>query len=265
MGEIVTTNQLTAIHGVEPVRKKTADLKRGYIVYLEMFGPDGTGGIYARTFYVDYSPGGIEDQLAFEKTIIAAAKKGDFEGKPATRGQYPEILDDQIQSVDFGWRPCRVSYILRSAFGVFVAADEAQPLIQPVVFRRDKVVIDPAGKASIQQYLANNSFFNLETDSVDGASVIRFDNLMLISATEDALGDPPADFSERLAKRFEYCMDIHIQVDQQRLLGLLTAAAPMAGGSEHPPIIEPAFLGKTTTIVFDPPQTNGGGSGPPDP
>lgn len=265
MDEILTSNQLTGIYGQEPAKKQPIELTRGYIVYLEMFGATGQGGIYTRTFYLDFpSNTEIPDQLAFEKAVIAKANSGGLKGMAKSGRAYPEIFDDQIQTVHFGWRPCHVSYILNSASCKFVDKDAAQRLIQPVVFRRDKVVIDETGKAGIQRYRANHSFFNLETDSVDGASILRFDNLMLVNAAGDRLGQAPTDAAEKESKRFDYCMDIHIRVGQNKPLAHALADLEETAVASAP-LIEPQFLDRTVTIVFDPPQTNGGGSGPPDP
>ena len=265
MDEIVTSNQLTGIFGRTPCDKNGGeDLKRGYIVYLEILGNAGNGGIYARTLYKDFPDADKKHHLQFEKDVIAKGNAGGLKGPATLKDPFPAIFDDQIQTVNFGWTPCRVSYILNAPFGAFVANDPAQPLIQPVVFRRDKVVIDEFGKVGIKTYRANHSFFNLEVEPVDGASVLRFDNLMLINANGDALGIAPADETERKSKCYDYCMDIHIMLNQKRLMALFSAPS-LVEGETRPAIFEPEFLQKTVTIVFDPPQSNGGGSGPPDP
>jgi hypothetical protein len=139
-----------------------------------------------------------------------------------------------------------------------------QPLIQPVVFRRDKVVIDSSGKAAVRRYRANYSFYNLNTDHVEGASILRFDNLMFKNADDEPLGKMPTDPARRAADRIDYCMDIHIVVDQDRLMDSLSAKhAADSSDNQASPLFDIGSLHKTVTIVFDPPQSNGGGSGPP--
>lgn len=259
MPEIKTTNRLSPIHGASPVETRTGFplIARGFIIYLEI----GTGGIFARTLYKDYDAT-ISDQAAFEKAVIAAANTLPRLPKG---GEFPRaVWDNQITSINFGWTPCHVTYILNVPFAEFVDHDPRQPDIQPVVFRDDKVVIDDLGVATTPNYQKNYSFFNLTIDSVNGASVLRMDNLMLINATGTPLGPEP---SNPHARKLEYCMDILIRFNQMRLTQIVQSLTTGKQADENESleghfVIEPEFL-KSVIIVFDPPQDNGGGSGPP--
>jgi hypothetical protein len=161
---------------------------------------------------------------------------------------------------NFGWVPCKVSYILFSRGAEFQRPDEHDPQIQPVVFRRDKMVLDNAGKAKVESYRANHSFFNLECARIvdcdeNTADVLRFDNLMLVNAEGKELGSRPTNPED---VRFDYCMDIHIRLELARLYSMI------AGTSSLGTLRDAGFIEKWTTIVFDPPQSNGGDGGPPD-
>lgn len=246
----LTSNQLTAIHGDSPQMKKTVDdgsVERGIIIYLEMFGKGARGGIYGRIFYKNFDKE-IPDQDAFEKAVVDKAKTCGFDD--ASKGkQWPGVFSDRVNEVNFGWRRCRVSYILNSNSAKFIAGagpkdDDAISLFQPVVFRRDKIVFPASGKPSIERYLSNHTFYNLSVGSIEGypdCSVIRFDNLMLMDADGTRM-EEPSDPAERAKKKYLYCLDIHILVDQD------TENGADAGG---------------IVVVFDPPIANGGGGGPP--
>jgi hypothetical protein len=83
---------------------------------------------------------------------------------------------------------------------------------------------------------------------------------MLINAAGDALGATPTDESEKAKKRYDYCMDIHIRVSQTKMQNLAAGKVDAVDG-----LIDLRSIERAITIVFDPPQTNGGSSGPPDP
>lgn len=261
MADILTSNELTGLYGQPPSKTiKDTELFRGFVIYLEVFSQGGQG-IFARTFYKDFQTGSIDEQKYFELEVIHKAPNFDPAPKPGDPMEvFPSTLSDDIRSIDFGWEPCRVSYILKSDYAAFVSPNPEDEYIQPIVFRRNKVVIADDETTDIKTYRPNHSFFNLEYDSVQGCSVLRFDNLMLINAAGDALGATPTDESEKAKKRYDYCMDIHIRVSQTKMQNLAAGKVDAVAG-----LIDLRSIERAITIVFDPPQTNGGSSGPPDP
>ena len=289
MHEILTSNQLTGIYGHSPLKKKKppADIKltRGFIVYLEIFGIAQKGGIFARTFYKDFANDDPQNQRDFETEVATAGLAGDIyklttTAPGAPKEPWPKVLENQISEIHFGWKPCRVSYVLNSRFAEFIVPPDAlhqpeteeerwaQNLVQPVIFRRDKVIIDDSGKARIDRYRPNHTFYNLEVGVVDKAEsceVIRFDNFMLLNEQGTSLGKEPSDIQQRNAKHYKYCMDAHIRVEQTKLTKVLEAADLPNGAKQidDVEIVDASSIKGGIVIVFDPPQGNGGGSGPP--
>ena len=267
---IQTTNKLSPIHGDSPIgappnrppSNPYPPITRGFIIYLEFLGSKGGGGIFARTFYKDFPDGDLRHHADFEKSVIAEGNAGTI-GNAATYQEYPDVFDNQIATIHFGWQPCRVSYILNAPFAEFVGQDPAQPDIQPVVFRDDKVVIDSAGNATKPKYERNHSFYNLRVIDVDDASVLRMDNFMLINKNGDPLGPKPENPHNH---KLEYCMDILIKFDPVRFVqftqNFSKANLDTRDKDSRERIFDPAAL-SSIIIVFDPPQDNGGGSGPP--
>jgi hypothetical protein len=261
MNQILTSNQLSRIYGESPIanRKPTSDLQRGYLIYIELTEK----GIYARVFFKNFpDPTNPDNQSNFEDEVIAKAVAGTI-GDVSTGKEFPEVYQNHVNRIDFGWTPGHVSYILNSPVAKFLEPNPAEPLVQPIIFREDKVVIDRHNVPSISNYIKNHSFYNLQYISKSGAgyscSILRFDNLMLINEIGDPLGKKPADSTLADKRKFEYCMDIPILIDSAKLSSAMSGDQIEAGALRMA-----GSLGDAIAIVFDPPQGNGGGGGVPD-
>lgn len=299
MHEILTSNQVTGIYGQAPTTQKKleAELTRGFIVYLEMHGLNGKGGIFARTFYTDFKnvnpDGHFNNQTEFEDAVIAAGNAGKLYDVD-TGGKWPKAWNDRINEIQFGWTSCNISYILNSDFASFIEVPDdlhgdikcedlgegvdcdskegkealeaeifARDLVQPIIFRRNKIIVE-GNRARVDHYRPNHTFFNLKVEGDRSrCSILRFDNLMLLDADgEKKLGPEPKEQPEAERPYYRYCMDAHIVVSQQRKRDLdkIRSAEDVKAAL----LVDASSIENGIVIVFDPPQGNGGSGGPPD-
>jgi hypothetical protein len=266
----VTSNQLTLCYGHTPLEKNKdhPDIKRGFIVYIggEYRYPGFNKIINPRMFYYDFDKN-IKNQIEFEKKLIDTIRSGKglmndekINKNSSANGPFPNIFQSNLNQIDFGWKPCFVSYILDVTDMEFIAPniDEGPNYLnQPIIFRRDKVIVSDSGIASIENYDGNNSFFDLVHRTHEGTSILAMKNLML-----DRHGKPikkPKGMSSNKLPYWDHCMDIQVRMEQgkksKRKVADTTAVSQ--------PFIAVPGSSKWLTIVFDPPQTNGGGGGPP--
>ena len=259
MTEILTSNQVTPIHGILPTTERDASsIERGFVIYLEILGP--TGGLFARTFWTKYGyQDGPANQREFVDEILKMAETDDMKDVKLDSGPFTKwnrhAFRDDISEIKFGWKPINVSYVLNSKFVKIQALDGANPLQQSLVFRRDKIV-----KGIKQEYLPNHSFFNLEFYSQEDATILEFSNFMLTDERATYIGDPPTDLGEMASKYFPYCLDIPMDFDQSKIFSQFFPQFLMAASNDATP--DGGIL-NTITFVFDPPQGNGGGGGVP--
>ncbi len=254
MTYLLTTNQNTLGHGISPMETQVsiAPFTRGFIIYITL----GATGLISRQFYYNFDSV-IRNQQKFEEKVIAEGLPGFDEAdlsKPAyQRGQFPKIFEINMNLINFGWVPCHVTYILdRTPFRFFDtdSTGGVNSLIQPIVFRRDKI-----SNNTIEQYDPNHCFFNLNTETVGDISYLRFDNFML-NADGSGLPNKPANMNQWDDYKQKYCVDIYVDMQQHRL-GL--AVDPdinklaYAIADVNPPLV----------VIFDPLQDNGGAGGPP--
>ncbi len=255
MGKFLTSNQLSDAHGDSPMvrREPASKLTRGFILYISLTRE----GLATRQFYYDFDDT-ISNQVSFECAVLKAAASGGFDFSdldlpPEKRRPFPYVFSVSADVVHYGWVPCKVTYMLDTANFSFQLPDgSGNPLAlrQPIVFRRDKIVTETVGGKPTSKieagYHANHAFYNLMGDASGQLSCLRFDNLMTIDEKGSPIPERPADPEKAAAMAWLYCMDINLELRQ---------AAPPGGGNT----MEPGPL----VIVFDPPQGNGGGSGPP--
>jgi hypothetical protein len=262
MTQVLTSNQVTLIHGFPPNEKREASkIDRGFIVYLEVLGP--SGGLFARTFWTKYGfDGAPVDQREFVKKILSLADTGGMKNiklddGPFTASEVHAFRDD-ISSIKFGWKPINVSYVLNTPYVKFQSVDTTKPLQQPIIFRRDKVV-----KGNVEEYLPNHSFFNLDSYAVGDATILEFSNFMLVDVLGTSIGEPPADESDMATKFYPFCLDIPMEFNQAKIF---SDFLPMDGEPSEERARPDGGILNTITFVFDPPQGNGGGGGvPPQP
>jgi hypothetical protein len=257
----VTSNQLTMCYGNSPLEKRNSNdrIMRGFIIYiggLNMY-PGFDKIINPLIFYKDFVNYDENNQKIFEKEVVQKIRTGIgvINNLPAV-GQYPQfpnILQNNLNTINFGWKPCFVSYILDVPGMDFVKPlnnQRSNYLNQPVIFRRDKVIIDYQGVANVVKYNENQSFFDLRYRKYRNASILSMTNLM-----RDRQGrriQKPTVPSNDMPY-WDHCMDIHIRMEQGRRGRAANNGLDLAvPGSNN-----------WLTIVFDPPQTNGGGGGPP--
>jgi hypothetical protein len=269
MAVFFTSNQLTLGNGQPPTRAKTfsENFTRGFIVYINMVND----GLMTRQFYYNFDEE-IKNQDDFEKAVLKAAIdefKYDYVNKPAhSREQFPYVFALNADVVNYGWTPCKVSYIFDDSHFQFLMPDEtgdAFSLRQSVVFRRDKIVVDrneSAPTSKLQNYFrSNHSFFNLTGEQDDKVSFLRFDNFMQIDENGNGLPPRPRSIVEQEKIRWDFCMDIYVDVRQSRAGAFETLVQDQCGTN----VVEQESVTSTSwlTIVFDPPQGNGGSGGPP--
>jgi hypothetical protein len=256
MSGLLTSNQLSLIYGNSPTRVSgnSNGLWRGFVIAISITA----NGIRGEVYYRDFPDPHQSDvyQIEFERVVIAGTA-----GKP---------FKEDISRIDFGWSPCHVSYVLLSPFARFIDSgtiNQQETHFPSLIFRRDKIVLvedtDPTSKfsrkAAIQQYIANHSFSDLKFDEYNGCTILRFRNEMKVNALGEDLGRPPSDQQQKKRRRFDYCMDIPIEINAMRMVELL---GQTSFGSNGLPAV--SATKEPIIIVFDPPQGNGGGNGPPE-
>jgi hypothetical protein len=281
-----TTNEMTPGHGVSPISHPLVDIldfKRAFLIYIRLATkPHHTGAkrsdIYLRIrqFYYDYDKDVPNSSDLIEHALrIGRLKDEDENGKldsdlmkvtgfstkyvkelPEDRRQFPYVFAKDLTEVNFGWEPCEVIFIFDNADFQFIESDsDPDSLKQPIVFRKTKAIEDKSGKwVAAGPYEENYSFFNLETPPTDNSySAIVLQNHMKIGTGQLSIGKPPAIYPPV----WSYCMDINLRVPLNRL----SAFYQLTGNGE----IETTRSSTTSwlTIVFDPPQNNGGNGGPP--
>jgi hypothetical protein len=232
------------------------DFKRIYLIYIRL---NEKNQLYVRQVYYDYAD---MDRDQIERAFVERARRPD-ETDPCKSGvdggllppvycdkgeqeklPFPNIFRYGYDAVHFGFEPCNVSIILDGpALKFYPAAlgTSAHTVEETIVFRKDKVVtID--GQPSVEAFLPNTTFFDFAHGAIKDmpdVDVIRFNDLML---DEKGVRIP---LDRRTS--FNYCMDLYVRIAYDR-----AAAGPGTKAG-------PAWL----PLVFDPPQSNGGSSGPP--
>lgn len=271
MTVIKTSNELTEIHGRPPTDEMDASkIDRGFVIYLEVVGENGL--LFARTFWTRYGEYehegrthvGPADQRAFVSSILKHAPNGGLrklvpdKQNPYTENN-PVYFTKDISRIDFGWKPIYVSYVLNNEHIKFQKLDPKNIQKQPLVFRKNKMV-----NGSEENYLKNYSFFNLKDYDEGNASILEFSNHMIVDDRGTYIGDRPPHVDPKDLPEYPYCLDIMMDFPQDPLLNALAAISSVY----NPKLIDDSerngdFL-NAITFVFDPPQGNGGGGGPPD-
>jgi hypothetical protein len=268
-----TTNALTAAHGHSPLRPRTpANFERGWVIYLEI---TANAFLRARQFYQDFTGpvSSVEQQRQFEQNVVANSRLPEndpMSGPPPakfgfdltlvdeangrTKQPFPYAFYATLDRVDFGWKPCHVTYILANSYYNFLEPSATTPetsLSQPVVFRSSKVVEENQRGIVEGEYSPNYTYYNLTVDntSEQNYSFLRFDNFML-----DENGSPISrGAGGEIQRVWKYCMDMNVRVPSRKLNSLHRA---LAAKSANNPIPRSSLI-----VVFDPPNTNGGGMG----
>jgi hypothetical protein len=261
--ELRTSNELTPIYGYSPLEKRgsvnDSAFKRGIVIYIGGFSPKvgNERMINPRMVYYDFVPNGLgiknQDDLELQVLIYGRSgllKMDDIDNNvpdDKKRG-FPYVFDDNINQIHFGSKPCIVSYILDVDYLEFqtpCVEEGEKSLNQPVVFRRNKVIVSDQNQTTIDEYEENAClcFSNLIHKHVESASTLRFYNNMI---------DPSGEvLNSRDDGPYRYCMDMYIRTEMGRKLQSPMAQATTLGAESN-----------WLTMVFDPPQENGGGHGP---
>ena len=287
----VTTNELSISHGHSPINKKTVEkFKRGFFVYITEFDKrlGYTDAINSRIGYYDYDCE-IKNSNDLEKLVIEKGRLGEL--KSHIRGPNNEfpLLRTNLGQIDFGWDPCDVSYILDISgwsFQDLTVNDKPSGLNQPMVFRKNKIINKNSIDYKIHSFLENKCFYNLEVENTENISILRFSNYMLDKDGIKILYD------QCDKREWHYCIDMHIQIKQNtyNFRKILSTTIDEKNVDSIIEMIEkyyvadardkkdqsiykleagvftvdsPSNLPEFLTIVFDPPNCNGGGSGPP--
>lgn len=296
MSYATTTNELSVSHGHSPIvtKQKQSQFLRGFFVYITDY--DEKNGycstINSRIGYYDYDStiSNIDDLI---ELVIKEGRAGRLSDFITSNSHSFPILETNLGQIDFGWDQCDVCYILDYAGWSFQPLpDNSNPsdLNQPVVFRKNKIINKTTADYKIDAYLPNKCFYNLKVNNrhSSGCSIITFSNFML-----DEYGNK-IEYDDCDTREWHYCMDMHIRIEQnvfnlQKILSsidkdkliaiineIFNSSQSKEGVSESltltqtvkfqsPSLIveSPENLPDFLTIVFDPPNCNGGGSGPP--
>jgi hypothetical protein len=300
MAYATTTNELSISHGHSPIvkRQKTNEFRRGFFVYITDFdrnlGYDYS--INSRIGYYDYdcncSISGI-DKLV--ELVIKEGRSGQLKTHITSSTKSFPLLRTNLGQIDFGWDACDVCYILDIpgwSFQPLQADTNPSEINQPVVFRKNKVINKTSSEYKIDSYLSNKCFYNLKVENNFDASIVKFSNFML-----DESGIK-ITYSSNDTREWHYCMDMYIRIEQNvfnikkifsvfdrselvdELIDKLDEIVNSVQNKEHiiessdaaysaryqsPSVVvdSPENLPEFLTIVFDPPNCNGGGSGPP--
>jgi hypothetical protein len=256
-----TTNDLGPIHGdlpTDPPPIGNIAFNRGYIIYLQLSG-DGAF-LNGRAFWTSYNQQEDEgyqycpkNQDEFIAQILELADKGELLKIAQSKCEPFQNVDGKrfcfstdVSQINFGWQPCNVTYIFNNAAIAFEEENPENELIHPVVFRKNKAV-----NGVKETYRANDSFYGVKVDNstYKNASLLHIQNIMTIKDHAD--GDNISIMKLDRSNKFDYCLDIPISISQQQFMADGTGSTGCNAM-------------KAITFVFDPPQGNGGGSGPPD-
>ena len=177
--------------------------------------------------------------------------------RPITRNnprqRDPERTSESFDRVSFGWQPCHVVMLIDERHWKFNPWPD-NAFEETIVFRKNKLLMKPGASGSLEpieyEFEPNYSFFNFERDSIDGRQLIRFVNFMRIDEAGTKMPVPAQGTSPNTWPIWEYCMDVYIRMPYN------FSKRKAADGSR----LEPT---EWLTLVFDPPQDNGGSGGPP--
>ncbi len=269
--DLQTSNELTPIYGRSPyekIGKSDSDFQRGFVIYIGGFNPHigNNRMINPRVVFHDYDsrgPYGIGSQDELEFEVLKLGRSGLL--RAATKKSYPDVFSQNLGKIDYGYKPCIVTYILDVHNLEFQKQDGSgrpDSFNQPVVFRRNKVVVADDGTPASFRYLGNEqlTFSDLKHHQVEGASALIFYNNML-----DQGGKPIEKPGGHDLPPLEYCMDMYIRTEQGKRLYAFTDAELESlkkgeGGALANNFGDP--ISQYLTMVFDPPHTNGGSDGP---
>jgi hypothetical protein len=162
----------------------------------------------------------------------------------------PPRLSEGFDHVTFGWTPCYVTMVIDDEFWKFHPWPDNQ-FEETIVFRRDKLLVKPDEKGELQpekhEFEPNYSFFNFERGAIRGRQSVRFVNFMRQDAEGTPISPEPIDVFDPANPKWEHCMDVYIRMPYN-----------FSQSSGDQPT-------HWLTLVFDPPQDNGGSGGPPKP
>jgi hypothetical protein len=269
--QIQTSNELTPIYGksvYEASGKEDSSFKRGVVIYIGGFNPrNGNDKNFNPRFVYHNYDEKISNQDQLEQAVVSLGRN--WKLNAATKRPFPDVFSASLGKVDYGWKPCIVTYILDVYGFEFQIQDQTKnpnSQNQPIVFRRNKIVVTDDGQPILAKFLGNEfgTFSDLKHLTIEGASSLRFYNNMIDENNKvPAQPADPTNSPER-----EYCMDMYIRTEQGRSLFSFsdTDLESLKKGdkefldhvSENRQLPVSQFL----AMVFDPPHTNGGGNGP---
>jgi hypothetical protein len=270
------TNRVSELHGYSICDRRSGkgweNPTRIFFIYISL---DPSFQLSVKQFYRDFNAGSDIDKL--EDEIFSEAKSpGNYKvpkGYKPKKGEFPAVFRTGFESVDFGWKPCYVTMVIDIKGWKFSPWDKGKiknEYEETIIFRYNKFVMEEETKDELQskypqlkRYMANGSFFNFERREIKGCDAVRFMNFM----KKDLFGAnlPTKDINQI----WNYCMDVYIKIpyDPKSIFNTIKSF------SSNDKIVkdwEKSYFDQNIVsiegwlpVVFDPPQTNGGGSGPP--
>lgn len=233
------TNDISFVHG-DPITKNVpfGDVYKEpeyiHFVYIRPNTNDAQGvSLLAKQFH---EPLNGRTVAQAEKEILA---------KAGVNGDNSTVVEYSLEVLDFQDHCCYVTMVLDKQHWRF-SADEGQPEVPAIVFRRNKIVINDEKEVVLEEYAPNYSFYNFENlivpDEGDGVSAIRFVNFFKKDkwGTDEYIRQPACDVKEQ-KKQNRYALDIYVRMPCYR------------PGGEEP--------NKWVTVIIDPPTPPRGGGG----
>lgn len=292
MVKIRAANRVSELWGDDPRQSAPADcrgvkIKRAIIVYFEPFSRrQDDGGFFTRIYYRDYPTAINRDRIErFEAEVIGKLYDGTGDTEPKPPGSPDPDLNhyaDDISKIKFGRKPCHVSYVMNSAACSFHSTEGSKILV-PFIFRKDKILTEKLKDGSDLNFVAefepNHSFYNLTVTSkpfgkFPDVNILRVDNFMRLGP----LGGFLDEENTSAASQLDYAVDIPLEVSQMALRARLSSLfidsivskdggsssiAELDGVPREDAKTDLFNMLKNIVVVFDPPQSNGGNTGPP--
>ena len=244
------TNQLSDLHGFSVHERREfneewPEPRRVMFIYIRVNRN--------QTLVIDQYVYDMKDGETIEKAeryLLRNARPGP---RNNPRPKNPPRWATGFDRVSFGWEPCYVTMVIDDAYWKFHPWPD-NAFEETVIFRKDKLLMKPDASGELKPteypFQPNHSFFNFKRGAISGRQSIRFVNFMRVDKEGTPMPPEPAHLPVDQKPIWEYCMDVYIAMPYN------FSRKKQADGT----LLEP---NKWLTLIFDPPQDNGGGSGPP--
>ncbi len=233
------TNEISPLHGlsIQDRQEFDADWPEPRRVMFIYFRVNTNQTLVVDQYMYDMAVGEKIDDV--ENRLIENARPSPRDNP---NKKDPPCIANRFDRVSFGWEPCYVSMFLDEELWKF----HPWPLNkyeETVVFRKNKLLYDKKTEQPfIKNFNENKSFFNFERLEIKKRQLIRFVNFL--RDKDDKKIIPPDPKSDPIQwPIWEYCMDIYLCMPYY------------CSADKH--------FCQWLTLVFDPPQDNGGTGGPP--